>query len=490
MLTNIGKNIIGKYLVGTSTQYASHIAIGCGSKPITTATSYSDYTTKTEMDFEMIRMPIISRSYLNDKTTLSITNVAVTNATNSATFTVSSNSFVIGQLVTISGISGATIGGVTATSFNQSYTVTAITTTTFTAIPYTAIAPTSSATSARTGTAIGYVNKISFTAELPLEDRYEITELALWSDLNNPIPSGIDSKNIFNFSRNQESWQYYLSSSGNVYNLTYVSSSLDTGATVVNSNTNNIVFATSPAIKALLTNSDNVFFNNATLDGNSKTRLTRYERPRFLDDAIILAADMSKFNINSGTTVPNDLDTTVNNDYLSISGIKFGNLDTNSTSDEFILAYSLINKNAVPTTSFATIESVNFMIEFLTNTGKFARYHFKQRSTSLSETNRYQTIKVSLGDSTNSQKDSLFKWSDATSAKIYASIQDSSGNQLTDYALALDGLNFNNKNNLNNANYGMVAYVPVKNTSAEALIKTSNSSNLIEFRLILGGINS
>jgi hypothetical protein len=488
MITNIGKNLIGKYLVGNSTQYVSHIAIGSGAKPITTATAYSDYTAKTVMDFEMTRVPIISRSYINDKSTVSITNVAVTNATNSATFT-ASNDFVIGQLVTVSGISGATIGGVTATSFNQSYTVTAVASngSTFTGTPRTAIAPTSTTNSAKTGTGIGYVNKLSFTAEIPLEDRYEISELALWSDLNNPIPSGVDNKNIFNFSRNKETWSYYLASSGNTYSIVYSSSALDTGASAVNGNTNNIVFQTTPAIKAILTNSDNTFFDNPTITGVSETRLTRYERPRFLDDALILSADMSKFNIASSTTVPNDLDPTVNNNYIFISGVKFGDLDTNSTDDELVLAYSLINANAVPTTSFATIESVNFMIQFETSTGNFARYHFKK--TAPSETNRYQTITVTLGDSTNSQKDSLFKWSDATSAKIYASIQSSTGTQLTDYALAIDGLSLVNKNNLNDSNYGMVAYVPVRNTTATALVKEANNSNLVEFRLILGGLN-
>jgi hypothetical protein len=493
MITNIGKNLIGKYLIGNSTQYVSHIAIGSGAKPITSATAYSDYTLKTEMDFEMVRLPIISRSYINDKSTAVITNVAVTSAVNSVTFT-ATNEFVVGQLVIVTGISGATIGGLTATSFNQSYTVTSVASTglTFTARPSSAITPSSNQTSPRTGTATGYVNKLSFTAELPLAERYEITELALWSDEANPIPSGVDSRNIFNFSRIKESWKYYLASSGDTFDITYSSSALDTGAPTVNANTNNIVFQTTPAIKAILTNSNNTFFDNPTITGVSETRLTRYERPRFLDDALIISANMSKFAMVSptpSTTIPNDLDETLvgGNDYIVLSNIKIGDLDTNSTNDELVLAYSLINANAIPTTSFATIESINFMIQFETSTGNYARYHFKK--TSPSATNRYQTIAVSLGDTTYSQKDSLFKWSDVTSAKIYASIQSDDGTQLTDYALALDGLSFVNKNNLNESNYGMVAYVPIKNTSATALVKESNTANLIEFRLILGGLN-
>ena len=34
MITTIGKQIIAKYLMGTTPSYASYIALGCGPKPI------------------------------------------------------------------------------------------------------------------------------------------------------------------------------------------------------------------------------------------------------------------------------------------------------------------------------------------------------------------------------------------------------------------------------------------------------------------------
>jgi hypothetical protein len=33
MITNIGKNLLAKYLVGQTPSYASHIAVGCGTNP-------------------------------------------------------------------------------------------------------------------------------------------------------------------------------------------------------------------------------------------------------------------------------------------------------------------------------------------------------------------------------------------------------------------------------------------------------------------------
>lgn len=34
MITNVGKNLLAKYLVGQTQSYASHIAVGCGPAPI------------------------------------------------------------------------------------------------------------------------------------------------------------------------------------------------------------------------------------------------------------------------------------------------------------------------------------------------------------------------------------------------------------------------------------------------------------------------
>ena len=44
MITNTGKSIIGKYLLGQAPAYASYIAIGCGAQPLATADPYGDYS--------------------------------------------------------------------------------------------------------------------------------------------------------------------------------------------------------------------------------------------------------------------------------------------------------------------------------------------------------------------------------------------------------------------------------------------------------------
>lgn len=66
MITNKGKTIIAKYLLGQAPAYASYIAVGCGPQPLDTEDSFGDYSAKENLDFEMFRVPISSRGYVND----------------------------------------------------------------------------------------------------------------------------------------------------------------------------------------------------------------------------------------------------------------------------------------------------------------------------------------------------------------------------------------------------------------------------------------
>jgi hypothetical protein len=44
MITNTGKTIIGKYLLGQAPAYASYIAVGCGATPLDIGDSMGDYS--------------------------------------------------------------------------------------------------------------------------------------------------------------------------------------------------------------------------------------------------------------------------------------------------------------------------------------------------------------------------------------------------------------------------------------------------------------
>ena len=87
---------------------------------------------------------------------VNITNISVTNGINSVTFT-GTNTYEQNQYIVVSAISGTTIGGVSASLFNQAYQISSANSSTFTAIPMTySITPTSTSSVARTGTSKGF----------------------------------------------------------------------------------------------------------------------------------------------------------------------------------------------------------------------------------------------------------------------------------------------------------------------------------------------
>ena len=66
MITNIGKDILAKYLIGQTNSYASYIALGVGATPLQSTDSHGDYSTQDSLEFEAVRFPISSRGYVYD----------------------------------------------------------------------------------------------------------------------------------------------------------------------------------------------------------------------------------------------------------------------------------------------------------------------------------------------------------------------------------------------------------------------------------------
>ena len=61
MITNNGKEIIAKYLLGQAPSFASYIAAGCGARPLANEESLIISPTKKSLDFEVFRVPISSK---------------------------------------------------------------------------------------------------------------------------------------------------------------------------------------------------------------------------------------------------------------------------------------------------------------------------------------------------------------------------------------------------------------------------------------------
>lgn len=446
MITNKGKSIIGKFLLGQTSSFASHIAVGCGATPLS------------------------ANSFV-------VTNKAL--AAGTVTLTTPSHNFAVGDYVSVSGVGSGfdgvfvTISGTTGTTVK--YTITDTTTT----VSSTAVTPNGKVSknySTKTDldfemfrvpiVSRGYIyedgmDKVVLTAELPTEERYEITEIAAYSGGTNPVVLN-DSKPVFSFSTN-ENWELHTSSASTA--LATVTQRLDLG----NELTGNM--AAQP--QAFFTTTENEFFNLTT-------RLARQERPRYLNDVAMLVGNVSGTitgTVNSPATEWTYV-TSPASTHIHLTNI-FTDFDKNSSDDELRLAFTVVNKN----TTASAPTTVKVLIEFADGHDSSIKAQFQYTGT-VDANNRYIVAKQKLGEM---YKGAGFTWSAVSVAKIYVSVDNSD-----QYYVALDGLRLENKYS-GNPLYGMSAYSVVKNIYtdsaytqyAKPIIKNPNTSNYVELRFSL-----
>jgi len=445
MITNSGKSVIAKYLLGQINAYATHIAIGCGQTPLSPTESMPiNLSEKQVLDFEMARIPITSRGFVKEN--------------------------------------GET--------------------------------------------------KISFTAELPTENRYEITEIGLWSSGSNTLARQFDSRMIFNF---QENWQAHNISVFEIPTKT----TLGTGVDIEDNN--DIVFAVNNGDKVLET----------------QDRIARKEGPRFLNRSIFLRGDSSNIEsediqvtsassngsvltylanntLNTGDTITvasssNDLFNVVGatvssatstsfsinknvsasatstggvawksgswtpqeeidefvSTHIHLSPISF-NLNRNNPLDELVLAISLVDKksdgsNGIP-------DFVKIILEFYKNEVSqslgFAKTEIYLDSSEFIG-NSYKAIRIPISNLITSPD---FTSSEITVARIFsAAYVEDDGNYITseNHYIALDGFRLDNISTQNPL-YKMVGYSPTVTQDGSPILKLQNTSNYVEFRFGLG----
>ena len=463
MITNDGKEIISKFLLGQLPEYATHLSIGCGAKPLSTieAIPNSVYA-KQRMDFEMTRVPISSKGFVDDSVSYSITHKQV--VSNLATLTTSvAHDIVPGETVIISGV-GSSIDG--------QYRVSSITTNTFSydviaanVNPAVALSPNGNAIVSRT--------KISLTAELPTENRYDITEVAIWSAANNNLASQYDSKIFFNFS---DGWE--------IHETAITQPSLNTNLGFDGSTTTvDIQDVTSQAFYA--NTSDPIF--------QVSSRKARKEGPRYLNRTLMLRGDLSTISTPDGI----DGNWIATGKHVHLNNISF-DISGNNTSDLLKLAFSLIDRNA---SGDATPANVKILMEFYKNevsdTTSYAKAQIYVPGSYL-DTNRYYVggmqISQDIDYSNEAANSSLpyirfytspdFASTQIRICRIFVQITKTDTTSSDDHFLALDG--FRIDNTTENPAYKMSGYSIVSTSGAAPITKSANSNNYIDFRFSLG----
>jgi len=460
MITETGKNILAKYLIGQAPAYASYIAVGCGARPLDPGASIQNYRTKEILDFEMFRVPIVSRGYITE----------LDNNNNP-------------------------------------------------------------------------VSKVVFTAELPTEERYEITEVGIFSAASNPSALNTDSRMLFSFNNQNEIWEHHTQTSATAVPVKYAP--LDTGVgndtvgvpeSVFNVNSDNDIF-TSPTrtarneIPRFLNNSLAIRGNDSDLSLNKKVILgisasgtqivftTQGSSGLAVNDKInisgvlpiqfnILNATVTAVSNPSGGPFTFTIASTITGNYVSggvverilgdvnytisptsnhvhLTGISL-DLDKNSPNDLLKLSFSLVTKDGI---SVSVPDSVRIVMEFAsTELGdkEVARFESiilhdpTSGSTNNFSQNRYFVVSQKLQDLL---KSSSFTWSSVEVVKIYASVY-KNGTPSADYYVFLDGVRFENVTNTNPL-YGLTGYSVIRNQEARPIVKLANTNNFVEFRFAL-----
>ena len=589
MITNKGKNIIAKYLIGDAPAYASYIALGCGQKPrpnITEKTGVATATITGVIASTSLTTPVTGLAStvglvvgmtltktagagaFGGVTTItsidSPTKITVTSTTANTVGSITFNTKGVASLLSVSNVEGLWIGAkVTILSGTGEFalgetTVTAISSSTnFTITPGATVNLSGATLGIETDprkevldfemfrvpiSSRGYVNdngtnKIVLTAQLPTEERYEITEVGIYSAGSNSAAGQYDSKTVTAFA-NDENWQV------SVDNFLYspsITSTVFPEFQVSAIDNFNLITTSAPAVK---TNTTNGLFTNAV-------RSARYERPRFLNNVIMLKSDSSQI-FSSSLNEDSSLTTRGELKFLQLSGARI-DLSRNSASDLMKLAFSVVSidgsSSAVPDFARVIVEfsnSDNSQIAQLQINASNARLNFSENRYVVGE-KRLDELSYNVGNQ--------FSWRNVSSIRIYGSatnrllvtnkqaasgfatittasshdlaigdwvsifdvdtnlngfrqvtdvptnvtfkfastatisdqIVDPSGTvEVTskDYYLALDALRFDNISTVNPL-YGLSGYSIIQNADELPIVKSPNTNNYIEYRFIL-----
>lgn len=441
MITNKGNQIITKYMLGQAPEYAAYIAVGVGAKPLAVSQSDTSPATKKSMDFEAFRIPVLSRGIVNDTITIDLNNwTATTNLVIAETSV--NHGIKVGDVVDIAFSASA--------NFTRNVSNAEVVATTSNTIQFAQTVADGSWTTAPSDTAtVTYVrDKIIFKAQLPPDQHYQMTEIAIYPAANNQLALGYDSKNLAGFIPT-EGWTYH--------NVTDTSIAFTTDSLV------DLVGAISASAvgAAVFTNATNELFV-------ADARRVRYESPRLFNKSLLVKGDLTTFTDDTMTS-PSDT-------YISTSESAF-NFSKNSPDDYVKLALSIVSPDAAGTIKPYKVRVRIEFIDIVSGGKAYATHLIPAADINAS---RYQVVAKQLKDFV---VDSNFSWARISKVSVYAQTATSGGSYDGSY-LVIDGLRLDNENTENTL-YGMVCYSILKNVYEDAypIEKIENSQGYIEYRL-------
>lgn len=366
MITTTGKNLIAKYLLNQAPEFASHIGIGVGGNAISQSSSVTFLEDAQSLNFEVTRVPILSRGLIKEDGT----------------------------------------------------------------------------------------EKIVFKAQLPTDQRLQITEIGLFPAERNVLAERYDSKILATFT-NAETWTYHQLGSASV-----VTSPLNEEIPI--DTLGNIDEALVDLEQFSFVNSDSSAFEFSQ-------RKDRNEQPRYLAKSLFTFGNSA--SINSNFIYSED-------SYYAENNTVNINMGNNLPTDEIKLAFSLLSRDLLEETSPNI--GVRFVLKFINNvpgtpSASVGIYVPGENF----DTGRYQVATVNLSDFIS---ETNFSWSNINTIRIYSCVDD---NTPENYFLSLDGLKIDNVSTINPL-YGLTAAEYIETPDEYPVLKRENSISYIEYRFGLG----
>jgi hypothetical protein len=387
MITTNGKNIVAKYLLNQAPEFASHIAVGIGGQAYPTSSSATFSASVQSLEFEVARVPILSKGLLKEN----------------------------GQ------------------------------------------------------------EKIVFKAELPIEQRYQITELAVYPAAVNAVAGNFDSRIISTFS-NSEPWAYSnnLDNSGTV---SYIGPLIIDAVTPGDIET---LHEISPG--TFYTLEDFVFINSNSPIFEYSERINRGEPPRYLNKSLLVSGSTSVVNTLMPAASASIDTSSASSYYIENNSISL-NLGKNLPTDQIKLAFSVIS-TSLATVSAQAPDNVKIRLEFLNNSAASTSKAYVNIALQDTEIDlmRYQVVTKSLSEFTT---DPNFSWSSVNAIRIYTCLHDDSNVETGEHFVIYDGLRFENISSYNPL-YSLVAAEYVKTLDENPILKRENSTSYVEYRFGIG----
>jgi hypothetical protein len=465
MITNKGNNIITKYLLGQSPEYAAYISVGVGATPLDLDETDQSSPTKQSMDFEAFRIPVTSRGLVSDNIVIDIDSWQYSDGIVTATLS-GPHGMKLGDSVNIN-------YDLSSTSNNAREGIYIVENTTSNQITYSQTFASASATpgswsasASDIATASYDRERIVFKGQLPSDQRYQMTEIALYPASSNSLALNYDSRILSGF-LTTEGWIYKNVSASLVESDNTISLVTDTIADT-SGNVSSATFldpVTGSAAYALFINSNNEAFT-------FYERKNRYENSRLYDRCLVVPGNMTTFSNDS-------MEFSGLQKHLSTTSLRL-NASKNSPEDYIKFALSVLSKDI---DAEGPPAKTRLRFDFLDSiSGEVATVTELLTSGELSAS-RYVVISKQIKDFSTGAG---FSWARVDGLKIYAQTLNSLSNYDGSY-VAFDGIRLDNENT-ENPLYAMVAYSKLKNSydDGQPIEKTENSQGYIEYRF---GVN-